>query len=405
MTIAVIGAGASGMAAALQAARLGKAVTVFERNSIPGRKLLVTGSGRCNITNQAASPTKYDCASTQWMDSMMSAFGVKHVLDMLHDICIAVYMTDDGWYYPLSNSAHTVVDAFACALSMAGVNMIMDTQVTGIGVSANGFIIHAHQEKQEIHQTFDKVIVATGGMAYPALGSTGELFPLLKHLGHKLIPKRPALAPVLADMRSMHSLQGVRLDCAATLWQGKKKLTVTRGNLIFTRWGLNGPAVMDLSHHISSQPEHPLTLSLNLLEFFKPQYDELVQRKRHSSTPLRVLLGAFFPPKITHYLLNIQDIAPESTIGQLDDAAFMKLNAQLENLHIRVKGVRGFEYCQASAGGIPVNETNPQTLESLCIKNLYLTGETLDVVGPCGGYNLQFAFSSGALAGKAAVRI
>lgn len=404
MTIAVIGAGASGMAAALQAAWRGMDVVLYERNQAPGKKLQVTGSGRCNITNRAASAEKYTSADTQWMEKLLSAFGVDDLLAMLAEIGIPASATHDGWYYPLSDSARTVVDTFSSALQLAGVDIRYAHQVQELHPDGNGWsvVTASPQGRQEAH--FARVIVAAGGRSYPSLGSRGELFPVLASLGHTVLPKRPALAPVLADMKEYKALQGIRLDVGAALLDGTSILARTRGNLIFTEWGLNGPAVMDLSHHISARPGAALTLRLNLLEFHLPAYDSLLARKRHTQTPLRVFLGAFFPPRAVDYFIQRLGCADSTTLLGMDDAALERLTGMLQALPFTVKGVKGFEFCQLSAGGVPVTEVNPVTLESRILPGLHLCGETLDVIGPCGGYNLQFAFSSGSLAGLAAGR-
>jgi predicted Rossmann fold flavoprotein len=402
MRIAVIGGGASGMAAALQAAWRGASVTVFERNAILGRKLLVTGAGRCNITNDGASAEKYTCADPEWMATLLGCFGIQALRGMLEKIGIPVYKTSDGWYYPLSNSAQSVVDAFAAALALADVSLHLSSRVSAIQADGNELVVVHTGEGREKREPFDRVIVAAGGKAYPSLGSRGELFPALEQLGHTLIPKRPALAPVLADLQGMKPLLGVRLDAGAELWDGRERLALTAGNLIFTEWGLNGPAVMDLSHHISARPDRRLILSLNLLHFFESEFRSLLSKKRDTRLPIKVFLEAFFPPKAASLFPSLHIIDGDTPLNRIEEKPLQTLISSLEETRLPVKGVRGFEYCQLSAGGIPVTEVDPRTLESRVIKGLFLTGETLDVVGPCGGYNLHYAFASGALAGIAA---
>lgn len=402
MTVAVIGAGASGIAAALQSAWSGAAVTLFEYNAEVGKKLLVTGSGRCNLTNDAVGAEKYTCADPAWMETLISRFGVNDLLAMFASIGIPVHKTSDGWYYPLSNSAQSVVEAFSSALNLSGVTLSTQTRVNSIRVSGKGITIRFLRDGKEQEKVFERVIVSAGGTAYPSLGSRGELFPVLERLGHTVLPKRPALAPLLADLGFLRPLQGVRLNVGATLWHGSRQLAVTNGNLIFTEWGLNGPAVMDLSHHVSAHTGAALELSLNLLAFFQDEFDHLLVQKRTSPMPLRVFLGAFFPPKVAIIYLKNAHLPEDTPLCQVDGSALERLVNQLKNTRLLVKGVRGFEYCQVSAGGVPVSEVNPLTLESRRVKGLFLTGETLDVVGPCGGYNLQYVFSSGALAGRAA---
>lgn len=402
MNVAVIGAGASGIAAALQAAWNGADVTLFEHNEGVGKKLLVTGSGRCNLTNDGVGAEKYSCADPAWVGALLGYFGVRDLLDMLASVGIPAHKTEDGWYYPLSNSAQSVVEAFASALDLAGVTLSTQVQVDAIRAGRRGLSVHfLHNDKQH-EKAFDRVILAAGGAAYPTLGSRGELFPALEHLGHIVLPNRPALAPMLADLGFLRPLQGVRLNAGATLWNGSRQIAAASGNLILTEWGLNGPAVMDISHHVSAQAGGALELSLNLLAFFQDEFDELLARKRTSPAPARVFLNAFFPPKVSLIYLKSVHIAEATPMCQVDDSTLKRLIHQLKDTRLPVKGVRGFEYCQVSAGGVPVGEVNPMTLESRRVPGLFLVGETLDVTGPCGGYNLQYAFSSGALAGKAA---
>jgi len=402
MTIAVIGAGASGMMAALQAAWRGGNVTLLEGNPEVGRKLLVTGSGRCNITNAAAAAAAYSCADPKWMETLLDQFGVHDLLDALSEIGVLVYHTSDGWYYPLSNSAHTVVDAFQNALRSAGVKTLTSTRVSSIRNNGGGFLVGSVQEDREAEQEFERGIVSAGGAAYPSLGSRGELFPVLQRMGLAVQPKRPALAPILVELGDLLPLKGVRLDMGVTLWNGAQPVATALGNAIFTEWGLNGPAVMDVSHNVTAFPQAKLELSLNLIAFFETEFEQLLAQKRKTSMPLRVFLGAFFPPKVAAVFMKNARLPEDIVLDRVNDRALGSLIERLKNTRLPVKGVRGFEYCQVSAGGVQVSEVNPHSLESLRVKGLYLTGETLDVVGPCGGYNLQFAFSSGAVAGRAA---
>jgi predicted Rossmann fold flavoprotein len=200
-------------------------------------------------------------------------------------------------------------------------------------------------------------------------------------------------------MTPWRALQGGRLDVQAKLYEGSQLLAETTGNLIFTAWGLNGPAVMDLSHHVSARPGANLRLELNPLFASEAQLRALLREKQGSPTPLAVLLGAVLPPKLPPVLIKMAGFAPDVRVNQVPAKALPYLFALLTALPFTVTGTRGFEFCQVSAGGVPVSEVDPLTMRSLLVPNLLLAGETLDVVGPCGGYNLHFAFSTGALAG------
>jgi predicted Rossmann fold flavoprotein len=176
----------------------------------------------------------------------------------------------------------------------------------------------------------------------------------------------------------------------------------TIGNIIFTEWGLNGPGVMDLSHHISRHPESRFEVRLNFLPRDEEAVRALVQKQRSDPVPLTVIPGSSLPPKLARFAIEKVGLRADATLAQTSDTQLEKLFALITALPVQVTGVRGFEFCQVSAGGVPVSEVDPATMQSRKVSGLYLAGETLDVTGPCGGYNLQFAFSSGAVAGMAA---
>ena len=390
------------MTAALFAARRGMEVTLIDGNPGVGRKLLVTGAGRANLSNQNVRAERYTCADPQWMETVLAHCGHAETIAFLESIGVLTYATSDGWCYPLSESAQTVVDAFANALRLAGVHLLLDHKVTSLRQDINGFeIIFKTQQPVRCQN----LIVAAGGAAYPTLGSRGQLFPWLAQLGHSVTPLLPALAPVLCEMEAYTKLLGVRLDAQVRLFEKDNLLAETTGNLIFTEWGLNGPAVMDLSHHISARAGYDLRLTLNPLFDREMALRNLLRDKADTPTPLRVLLGAVLPPKVPPVLLQMAGVSTDARINAVSQAQVEKLLRLATALPFKVTGVRGFEYCQVSTGGVPVSEVDPLTMRSRLVPGLGFAGETLDVVGPCGGYNLQFAFSTGAIAGSAAIGI
>ena len=403
MHIAVIGAGPAGMMAALLAARKGARVTLFDSNPGVGRKLLVTGSGRCNLTNAAAEAGRYICDDSGRLERLFKTFGRSDLLAFLDEIGVLTMHTADGWYYPLSDSAATVVDAFAAALAEAGVELRLKHHVLGFNRAESGWQV---QLVRGMVETFDRLVLAFGGKAHPELGSTGVLFPVLADMGHTVLPLRPALAPLEVDLGWLKPLQGVRLDLHTCVWQDKTLLAETTGNCIITEWGLNGPGVMDISQAVSARRGEKLTLEVNLLPAAEADVRGLIKRKRSSNVPIRVLLGSALPPKLPPAALAAAGLPADALMKDLSDAQVEKVMSTLTQVRLPVKGIHGgFNFCHVAAGGVPLSETEAGTMASQRCPGLYLCGEVLDVTGPCGGYNLQYAFSSGAAAGLAAGQI
>lgn len=399
-SLTILGAGPAGMTAALFAARAGLKVTLIDRNEKVGRKLLVTGAGRANLTNQKMDAAHYPSVDSSWMKSILAKFGHADLIDFFKSIGILTFATSDGWCYPLSESAQSVVDAFENALKLAGVKLLLSQHITAIRKSENGFLL---QSKDKVAMPAEHLVVAAGGKASPSLGSSGDLFASLRSLGHTVNPLRPALAPVTAEMKPWQKLKGLRLDARASLFEGSRLLAETTGNLIFTEWGMNGPAVMDLSHHISTRPGAKLELRLNPLFDREDSLRDLLKEFRATPTPLATLLGSAAPPKLVAVIMPMCGLAPGATLDHLKDAQIEKVLGLLKAMPFTVTGVRGFEYCQVSVGGVTTVEVDPLTMRSLKVPGLWLAGETIDVIGPCGGYNLQFAFSSGAVAGMSII--
>ena len=363
MTVAVIGAGASGMAAALQAAWHGAAVTLFERNAAVGRKLLVTGSGRCNITNDAVARRKIRLRrpgldgnparpalawATCWPCSPRSASRfIKH---------------RTAGITPSPIRRTSVVEAFASALNLAGVTLCqsnpgdLDPRSVQTGLLS---VTSATARKQE--QEFERVIVSAGGKAYPSLGSRGELFPVLEQPGAYRSAQTPGAGAAAGRPGQFES------HCRACAWTWASRCgrvpsawRSPPGNLIFTEWGLNGPAVMDLSHHVSAQPGAGLELSLNLLAFFQDEFDHLLAQKRTSRHAAAGVSGRLFPAQSWPNLSSKTPAWPKSSPwARWMTRALERLVDQLKDTRLAVKGVRDFEYCQVSAGGVPVSEVDP----------------------------------------------
>jgi len=395
-TVTILGAGPAGMTAALFAARAGWKVQLIDRNEKVGRKLLVTGAGRANLTNQQMDASHYPAVDAQWMQQVLDQFGHNELISFFRTIGILTYATHDGWTYPLSESAQSAADAFENALKLAGVKLLLNQHITAIRKESDGFVLTS-ADKVELRTPH--LVVASGGKASPALGSTGDLFSSLRTLGHHINPLLPALAPLTAYMKPWQKLQGVRLDSRTSLYENDQLIAETTGNLIFTAWGLNGPSVMDLSHHISARSGAKLELRLNVLFDREDQLRMLIKDFRRTLTPLATLLSSVVAPKLAAVILPMCRLPMDAKLSEINDDQLEKVLRLLKAMPISITGVRGFEYCQVSSGGVPTSEVDPLNMRSRIVPELSLAGETVDVIGPCGGYNLQFAFSSGAIVG------
>jgi len=398
--IAVIGAGPAGIFAALQAARSDNEVHLLDSNQQVGRKLLVTGSGRCNITSRDLIPARYSSSKPDFVRRVLEKFDQNRLLDYLNELGIYSYSTDDGWVYPISNSAANVVSLLLAHLNAARVNLHPGTIVTDIQPDPNGFFLFS--DPGFFPTVFDRVIIASGGKAYPELGSRGTLFPVLAHLGHTVQPIFPALAPILTDRKPIQKLKGVRLDAGVKLFARNKLLGETIGNIIFTDWGINGPGVMDISHLAAQNPNLDNYLVLDFLLPHGKDFSMPKENRNLKAIAFSVLLGSALPAKLVQLIFTNLNVPLDASMEELGERNVRRILQGLTEFKVQVKGTRGFEFSQASTGGVYPGEVDEESLQSRLLPGIFFAGEVLDVVGPCGGYNLQWAFSSGFLAGCSA---
>ena len=401
MDIAIIGAGASGILAALEAARKrSHRVVLFEKNQAIGRKLLVTGSGRCNVSNDAVSPRAYYCEDEAWMGQLLSNFRVTELRTLFGQMGLPLQKTDDGWYYPLSESAHSVVEILKENLLMRRVDLRVGTIVTAVQAQKEGEGFELTYDSAEAieKEHFDALVVACGGNAYPTLGSDGNFFKHIAAFGHTVKPLLPALGPIYVQLGGFKALQGLRFDANTCILRDGELLGESSGNVIITEKGFNGPGVMNLSHLVSTHPNEHLELCLNLAKPVQAAFEEGLAT---SMLSVRAFLLGFFPPKIVDAFLEMGELKADLRVESLTLHQWERLVRLLSNQIFEVTGCGNTMVSQVSVGGVPVTEVDADTLESKLVPGLYLVGETLDVVGPCGGFNLHFAFATGAKAGWA----
>lgn len=393
--VIIVGGGASGLTAAIWAARQGACVTILEHTARPGKKLLSTGNGKCNLTNLKLSVKDYRGGSPDFIQTVLKNADVQKTLDFFSGL--GLMLTDrNGYVYPASGQASSVLDGLRFELEHLGVKVLCDCQVNAIGKDLS---LATSLGKQKA----DAVILSTGSKAAPKTGSDGSGYQLAKALGHRIITPLPALVQLKCGERWHKEAAGVRAEALITLQSGNKPLSKDRGEIQFTDYGLSGIPVFQVSRFAAKALEQGKEVSavLDLMPDHKSGAIKslLEQRARNFSyRPAGEYLNGVFNKKLGSILLKEAGIG-KGTVGEISPAAIEKLTAAIKGLKAKVTAVNSFDQAQVCSGGVDLREVNPDTMESRLIPNLYFAGEILDVDGICGGYNLQWAWSSGIIAG------
>ena len=392
MKIAIIGGGASGIAAAIYAKRENSAcnVQVFERSDRILKKLLATGNGRCNLSNTDMSGRHYFSHSPEYINKILSAFTPEEERQFFESIGI-IFCEENGRIYPYSRRANAVADALRFECGHLGVKIRTNAFVEKIEKSEHGFIING--------EFFDKVIVSSGGFSAPSFGTDGNSFRLLKSLGHTITRYSYALAPVKVK-ENVKQLKGIRAHADVTLLRNGDAIRTEKGEVQFTDYGLSGIAVMQLSRLLGEND----ILALDLMPNFSKKELETLFEKRKATLPH--LKAEDFLSGIVHktlgiFILNRIGISPAKNTSSLTEDEIRQLAENIKTLPFTVSSVLGKEHSQATSGGARLCDFNAETLESSIVPNLYCTGEALDCVGDCGGYNLHWAWATAKIAGKA----
>ncbi len=408
--VLIAGGGAAGMMAAISAGRKGARVTIVEKMNKLGRKLSITGKGRCNLTNtddleEFLSNIGPD---PRFLRNAFARFFSDQLLNLLHELGLKTITERGGRVFPENNSAPEVVNAMNRELKRLGVTIltqcpvekvwIKEGRAAGI-VTAKGKIIEA-----------DRVILAMGGSSYPGTGSTGDGYRLARTLGHTVRDPAPSLVPMITAGDIPQRLQGLTLkNVNASVIVNGKKAGEMFGEMLFTHFGLSGPIILSLSRQFNRTilEGHQVEISIDL----KPALDhETLDRRllrdlvEHSKMQMKGILKELLPSSLIPVCLDIVRIDPEKQASQLSAAERKKLRNWLKDFRLQVTGLRGYSEAIVTSGGVSTREIDPKTMESKLIKNLYFGGEIIDLDANTGGYNLQIAFSTGWLAGWAAAR-
>ena len=398
-TIIIIGAGASGMLAALTAAEApGRKVILLERQQRAGRKLLATGNGRCNLTNTGATIENYHGENRDFASPALDAFPPAAVLDFFKRLGLVTVEEYGGRVYPLSDSANSVLDVLRFHLEARGVELRGAEPVREVKREKQGFTVVTDLER--LHA--DKLIIACGGAAGARLGGVSDGYELLKMLGHKRTALYPSLVQLVTAPEYPRALKGVRADCALRLYAGENVLAESAGEIQFIETGVSGPAVFDLSRAAATGGK-----GLSLAADFLRDYDEaalLALLKQRSETlpdlPVGDMLTGIVHNRLGKMLVKYAGLNANTPLRELDGRAFGTLVKACKDFRLPVQGTEGFDKAQVTAGGVKTSGFNPETLESWFVPGLFACGEVLDIDGDCGGYNLQWAWASGRLAGR-----
>ena len=397
-TVLVIGGGASGLMAALTAAEdPGNRVLLLERQQRIGRKLLATGNGRCNLTNTGATPEHYHGEDPSFSCHALEQFPPEAVLAFFRELGLLTEEEYGGRVYPLSNSANSVLDVLRFALDKAGVEQRTACPVRAIRREGKGFAVETEGETLRA----EAVILACGGAAGAKLGGVMDGYQLAKALGHKRTGLYPALVQLVTAPEYPRALKGVRADCRLRLLRREYPLAHAQGELQFTDTGVSGPAAFDLSRAAATGGEG-LTLELNFLPFGAEEAERLLAGRREffPDLPVSEIFTGMLHNRLGRMLVKYSGVDAAAPLRSLDETRITALARAATAFRLPVKGTEGFDHAQVTAGGLRTGDFDPRTLESRLVPGLFACGELLDVDGDCGGYNLQWAWASGRLAGR-----
>ena len=396
---AVIGGCASGMAAAINAKRLNPKLNIVIIEKLPriGKKILATGNGRCNLTNIGATASDYK--NSAFVEKVLAKYTPENVIGFFESMGLLMYSDSEGRVYPRSNMATSVLDALRCELDGLGIDVICDMPVTQIKKQNGGFEINGELFSR-------KLIIATGGKASPSQGSDGSGYALAKQLGHTVTKLYPSLVP-LTVKENVKPLKGVRARNVELTLKSERIIRKTKGELLFTDNGISGIAAMELASAAEEMLGDVKLKSFTSVDFVPDMSaTELVDYllkfkdiKGYCSADM--LFSGILPKTIGIEICKVLSLyKQDKKISQFNRRELVALAQKAKNYELEITGTKGFANAQVTSGGISVKEIEPQTMESKLCKGLFFVGEIIDVDAPCGGYNLQWAFASGLLAGE-----
>ena len=396
MVIGIIGGGASGMAAALAASENPNVqVILLERQARVGRKLLATGNGRCNLTNLHANGASYHGNAPEFARYALQVFPAQETIEWFEKLGLYTVAEPSGRVYPYSDQANSVVDILRLNLNRPNLELRTGYEVQKIKQSGLGFEVSNGEEVIFC----DKLIIACGGLAGSKLGGTMSGYKLLGKLGHKSTKLRPALVQLKSDWGGLAGLKGVRADCRAEIYHNEELFCQSRGELQFTEYGLSGPVIFEISRDVCTAPGSWIC-KLDFLPDWDCDrlYKELLRRK-NTDLPVQELLTGILHNRLGRVLTHSAGVQMNVLCQDLHDGDIQAICSAVKGFEVRLTEPMGMDSAQVTAGGVLTEQFDPTTMESRLVPGLYACGEVLDIDGDCGGYNLQWAWSSGRLAG------
>lgn len=394
-SIAIIGGGASALFASIILAKRNFHVVVFEKNSKVGKKLLATGNGKCNITNKNLSFEYFFSTNPSFIKYPIETFGFKEFSKFCENIGLSLVSNENGKTYPASLQASSVVDVLYNEALISGVIFHFNTFVENINFKEKAEILLNNKIEQ-----FDKIIIATGSVAMEKLETMNSGYEIAKTFGHTIINPTPSLVQLTSSNNYIYELNGVKTEASVTLYINNKQIKTTNGDLLFTKYGVSGNAILDLSRdaNIALQSQFDVDISIDLFpKFDKNKLISILENKTKllKGKDIKFLLLSFINTKLISFIFQKSKIENrKQKIEDLNKKDLLNIAYTLKSIKININGSKGFEYAEVVAGGVCVDEINNKTMESKKQKGLYFCGEVLDVDGACGGYNLHWAWAS-----------
>ncbi|MBU4274673.1 NAD(P)/FAD-dependent oxidoreductase [Patescibacteria group bacterium] len=402
--VAVIGAGPAGIMAACAAARQGLSVVLIEKNSALGKKLLLTGNGRCNLTNSEFNLKELvkNYNNGGFLFHAFSVFGPKEVIDFFEGLEVKTKTEKDKRVFPRSDDAEEVLEALTDYLSDKKIKMFFASEVVGVSCKDKKIIKIILKDK-EIKAK--KYVLCTGGKSYPLIGSDGFGYKLAEKMGHTIVKPRPALSPIIIKEGWVKNLQGISLkDIKITVFQNRKKQLQEEGEILFTHFGMSGPAVLNISGKVGDLLEKgEIKICIDLFPLL--DQEELLKEledilRKYPNKTAKNILSIFVPERLAEVLLDIATIDKTeiaNNISKIKRATIVKI---LKNIEVTAEDILGFDQAIVTRGGVSLKEIDHNTMKSKIIDNLFFAGEIIDVDGKTGGFNLQMCWSTGYTAGK-----